>query len=42
MPLIGERPELDLNAVVYGTDFPVFSVVGLELSGESQNMRNRG
>ena len=25
MPLTGERPELDLNAVVYGTDFSVFS-----------------
>jgi nucleotide-binding universal stress UspA family protein len=25
VPLIGERPELDLNAVVYGTDFSVFS-----------------
>ena len=25
MPLIGERPELDLNAVVYGTDLSVFS-----------------
>ena len=25
MPLIDERPELDLNAVVYGTDLSVFS-----------------
>ncbi len=25
MPVIGERPELDLNAIVYGTDFSVCS-----------------
>ena len=25
VPVIGERPELDLNAVVYGTDFSVCS-----------------
>ncbi len=25
MPLIGERPELDLKTVVYGTDFSIFS-----------------